>query len=159
MKKLSYIVSLLAAISFSAPLNALAAGIDTSYITPYSNGIIGVINNILLPVLISIAFIVFLYGVFKYFIKGADNETERETGRSFVLWGVIGFVVIFSVWGLVNLVMGTFGFSANTNAPNPPTIGAPAGNQGGDGGGGSAATCQNMLAKNFGQPLPCVFNF
>src|SRR3989344_2209095 len=100
----------------------MPTGININAITPYSTGIINVINNLLVPVLMAIALIVFFWGVYKYFIYGADNETERETGRQFVLWGVIGFVIILSLWGLVNLVMGTFGLSAGT-APRFPTIG------------------------------------
>ena len=131
------IISRLAAVlSLGIPLSAFAAGIDTSYITPYSNGIINIINGIFVPVLFALAFIVFLWGVFKYFILGAANEDDRKEGRQFVLWGVIGFVVILSIWGIVNLLMGTLGLSAGT-APAPPTFSpstapstAPAGNTG-----------------------------
>ncbi len=70
----------------------------------------------------AIAFIVFLWGVYKYFIYGADNETERATGKQFVLWGIIGFVVILSVWGLVAIVSGTLGLQLGGAAPKPPTI-------------------------------------
>ncbi len=129
MKRISRLVAIL---SLGIPLSAFAAGIDTSYITPYSSGIINVINGIFVPVLFALAFIVFLWGVFKYFILGAANEDDRKEGRQFVLWGVIGFVVILSIWGLVNLLMGILGLSAGT-APAPPTFSpsaAPAGNTG-----------------------------
>ena len=97
-------------------------GINVSALQPYKEGIINIINQILVPVLFAVAFIVFLYGVYKYFILGADSDTERETGRQFVLWGIIGFVVILSVWGIVNLVMSTLGLSPNTTAPPAPTF-------------------------------------
>ncbi len=110
----------------ASPLFAFAqSGINTAAITPYSNGILNVINNILVPLIIGVAFIVFLWGVFKYFILGAANEDDRREGRQFVLWGLIGFVVIISVWGLVALVSNTLGFStgsATTNGLTPPTI-------------------------------------
>jgi len=96
-------------------------GINTSYVQGYANSITSIINDILVPVLIAIAFIVFLWGVYSYFIKGADSDTERAKGRTFVLYGVIGFVCIFSVWGLVQIVKSTLNLSA-TNAPVPPTI-------------------------------------
>ncbi|MDE2021584.1 MAG: hypothetical protein KGI71_01515, partial [Patescibacteria group bacterium] len=82
-------------------------GINTSYLQSYSDSIVGIINSLLVPVLLAIAFLAFLWGVYKYFILGADNETERRAGKQVVLWGLIGFVVIFSVWGLVGLVMST----------------------------------------------------
>src|SRR3989344_4702843 len=81
-----------------------SGAINPKYLQDYKTSIIWVINFILLPILVAIAFIVFLWGVYKYFILGADSDTERATGRQFALWGIIGFVVIFSVWSLVNLV-------------------------------------------------------
>ncbi len=123
MKKIFRLSTVLA---FASPLLVFAqSGINTAAITPYSNGIINVINNILVPLLIGIAFIVFLFGVFKYFILGAANDDDRREGRQFVLWGIIGFVVILSVWGLVALVSNTLGIStgsATMNGLRPPTI-------------------------------------
>lgn len=99
----------------------VSSGINATYIAGYANSIVGIINGILVPTLIAIAFIVFLYGIFKYFIKGADSDKERETGRTFALYGVIGFVILFSVWGLVWIFMSTLGLST-TNAPAFPAI-------------------------------------
>ena len=98
---------------------------NLNVITPYSEGIKNLINDILVPVLMAIAFIVFLWGVYKYFIYGADNETERATGKQFVLWGIIGFVVILSVWGLVAIVSGTLGLQLGGGSPTPPTFTVP----------------------------------
>ncbi len=128
MKKISHYASYFAlAASSLAPFLAAAqgtvpTGINTSAITPYSSGIINVINGILVPVLLAIAFIVFLWGVYKYFILGATEEKSRENGRQFVLWGVIGFVVILSVWGLVGIVGNAFGLSPGGHAPATPTL-------------------------------------
>jgi len=97
-------------------------GINLNVVEPYSKGIINLINGILVPVLMAIAFITFLWGVFKYFIYGADNETERATGKQFVLWGVIGFVVILSVWGLVAILANVFNLQLGGTAPKPPTF-------------------------------------
>ncbi|MFA6519794.1 MAG: pilin [Candidatus Paceibacterota bacterium] len=109
--------------SFGAPFVAAAqTGVNVSYLQNYSNSIIGVINGILVPVLMAIAFIVFLFGVYKYFIQGASEEKSREDGRKFTLWGVIGFVVILSLWGIVNIFMSTLGLSVG-QAPAYPTIG------------------------------------
>ncbi|MDP2665424.1 MAG: pilin [bacterium] len=97
-------------------------GVNLNVIKPYSDSIIGLVNNILVPVLMAIAFIVFLWGVFKYFIWGAESDTERATGKQFVLWGIIGFVVILCVWGLVAIVTGTLNLTPGGKAPNTPTL-------------------------------------
>ncbi len=88
----------------------------------YVTSILYVINALLVPALIAVAFITFLWGVYRYFILGADNETERNKGKEFVLWGLIGFVVIISVWGLVRIVGATFGLGYGAAAPPSPTI-------------------------------------
>ena len=129
MKIISKFAVLLALLA--APLSALAqSGINERYLQAYKNSIISVINSILLPVLIALAFITFLWGVYNYFILGADSEDKRKEGRSFVLWGIIGFVIIFSLWGLVTIVRDTLNLQGY-NSLAPPTI---------NGGSGSGST-------------------
>lgn len=100
-----------------------SGGIDPSILQGYSASIIDVINDILVPVLFAVAFITFLWGVYQYFILGAANEEERKKGRQFVLWGIIGFFIIGSLWGLVNIVKQTLiPAGVNSNAPPTPLI-------------------------------------
>lgn len=132
MKKIFRFAALVA--TFGAPLIAAAqTGVNVTYLQGYSNSITGVINYVLVPVLMAIAFIVFLWGVYKYFILGAADEKSRTDGRQFTLWGVIGFVVILSLWGIVNIFMSTLGLSVGT-APAYPTIGNVGGTQSTTGG-------------------------
>jgi hypothetical protein len=109
-------------LSWSLPVTALAAGINLSAIKPYSDGIINLINNILVPIIIAIAFIVFLWGVFKYYVLNGANDSERAKGHQFILWGLIGLTIIFVVWGLVNLVASIFSLTPGGSAPKPPTF-------------------------------------
>ncbi len=99
-----------------------SSGINTYYLQGYSKSFINIINGLIAPVLLAVAFIFFLYGVYKYFFLGATNETERANGRQFVLWSIIGFVVIFSIWGLVGLLGSTLGLSSGGYAPPYPTL-------------------------------------
>ncbi len=114
-------VLLLPALAF-----AQSSGINATYIQGYEASIVGIVNTILVPLLVAVAFIVFLWGAFNYFILSADNDEKRKEGRTFILYGIIGFVIIFSVWGLVNLVTGTLNLGAN-NVPAFPTLGTPTG--------------------------------
>jgi hypothetical protein len=100
-----------------------AGGVNTQWLEHYADTFIWVVNWLLVPVLIAIAFIVFLWGVYKYFIYGADSDEARKTGRQFVLWGIIGFVIITSVWGLVNIVKTTvIPSGAGSNHPDYPKL-------------------------------------
>lgn len=67
--------------------------------------VVGYLNQILF-LLIGLSVVTFAYYVFKYFIK--PNENHDEAGK-YVLYSVIGFFVILSMWGLVNILQNTFG--------------------------------------------------
>lgn len=115
----SYVIFLALSVPYFA---AAQPGIDIARIQTYSSGFIDLINTVFVPVLFAVAFLFFVYGVYKYFILGADNDTERATGRQFVLWSLIGFAVILSVWGLVNVVLATFNITPGGPAPAYPTL-------------------------------------
>lgn len=105
-----------------APLSALAA-VNNASLTYYKDFIVGTINGVLVPVLMALALLFFIWGVFKYYIKGADSDTERETGHKFILWSVIGFTVIVSMWGLVNIVTSVLLPNTTVNThPDYPTL-------------------------------------
>jgi hypothetical protein len=68
--------------------------------------------------LFAVAFIVFIWGIFEYFIAGGANEEKRKQGKSFILYGLIGFFIMMSVWGLVNVIVNTFGLGSGQNNGN-----------------------------------------
>jgi len=106
-----------------AAAQTTAGSVDQAWVTYYRDTIVWAVNSVFVPVLMAVAFAVFLWGVYKYFILGAESDSERATGRQFVLWGVIGFVIITSVWGLVNIVKDTLVPSTATSThPAYPTL-------------------------------------
>lgn len=76
-----------------------------------NTGIIGALNTVVVPVIMSLAFAVFIWGVVSYFFLHGDEEGKREEGRQFIFWGIIGMVVLFSVWGFVNIMLSTLGIA------------------------------------------------
>lgn len=83
--------------------------------------IIAFINNFLVPLIFALAFAFFLFGMFRFFfVKGADAKA-REEGRKLILWSVIAFAVMISIWGLVNLLRGSLPLGAN-RMPDIPTF-------------------------------------
>ena len=103
------------------PLVASAATLDE---------FLGKVNAKVINPLIEFAFIValvvFLWGVFQ-FIRGANDPKKRLEGKEHILWGLIGFLIMFGVWWIINLLVNTFGIQgANINQEEqrftPPTI-------------------------------------
>ncbi|MCX6787464.1 MAG: hypothetical protein NTY93_03020 [Candidatus Kaiserbacteria bacterium] len=73
-----------------------------------------VIEQIINPLILLLAtgaFVVFLWGVFEFIVKAGD-ATKREEGRKAILWGLIGLVIIFGAYGIINVVLGTFDLGA-----------------------------------------------
>jgi hypothetical protein len=115
IKKFVYTASASASL-FALPLLAMAATINN--LGDVGTVIINIINTILVPVLFAMAFIVFIWGAFSTFILGANDEETKTRGKNLMLYGLIGFFVMVSIWGLVNILLGTF--NTNNNIITPP---------------------------------------
>lgn len=117
MKKLAYLV----AGAFLLPAFAFA---QVRSLWDASNVITQIINGILVPLVFAIAFLVFIWGIFYYFILAGANDEKRKLGQNLMLYGLIGFFVMVSVWGLVNILVGTFDLQkALPPLPNAPSPG------------------------------------
>ena len=84
---------------------------NIAYADGVDDFIVSVNEHILNPIimlLFAIAFIVFLWGV-SQLVLNAESEDERTIGKQHVLWGIIGMTIMFSVWGIMNLILGTIG--------------------------------------------------
>ncbi len=62
----------------------------------------------LVSLLLGIAFLVFLFGVFEY-IKGSANESDRAVGQRHMLFGIIGMIVMLSAVAILSIARNTFG--------------------------------------------------
>lgn len=68
---------------------------------------IGDIVKIIIPILMLVAFAVFLWGVVKFIFAGGDEE-KRKTAKHYIVYGLIGLFVMVAVWGIVEVVLNTF---------------------------------------------------
>jgi len=99
MKKFSIVTAL----SLALPLSAFAAQINNL------NDIFNFIKNILniiLPIIISLTVVYFVWGMFQVFL--AADEERKEKAKNTVIYGVISLFVMVSIWGLVNILYNTF---------------------------------------------------
>jgi len=66
------------------------------------------IINPLIVLLFALATVFFFYGLLQ-FIFNQENEEKKTTGKSHMIWGIVGIVIMMSVFALLQIVMSTFG--------------------------------------------------
>jgi len=122
MKK--HIIGLLSL--FLVPALASAQGFDPSggaFGSLLANILI-FINDVLIPFIIGIGFLVFVWGMFKFFILGGADDEKKEQGKSLMIYATIGFVLIIIFFGVVNLLTSSTGLSGDT-IRNIPRVEVP----------------------------------
>ncbi|WP_300532649.1 hypothetical protein [Maricaulis sp.] len=78
------------------------------------------INDTLVVLIFAIAFVVFLWGLVSSFIFGGADPEKRAKGQQLMLWGLIAFFVMISVWGIVNLLVGSIDLDTTPQLPVVP---------------------------------------
>ena len=67
------------------------------------------INNVILEpiawILVALSLIMFFYGF--AMLSFNSSASEKEGGKKHMIYGVVGLVIIFSVWGIMNLIIST----------------------------------------------------
>ncbi len=78
---------------------------------------VGQFLNAIIPVLIALGVVYFVWGVISYVI--ASDEEAKKAGRDRMIFGIIGLAVIIGMWGLVNLLRNTLLLNNTTNIQLP----------------------------------------
>ena len=94
--------------------------------------IIGKLAGYFITLVAAASVLVFIWGITKYIFRG-DSEAERDKGKKIMIWGIIGFVVMFGVWGILAIMGETIGINAvvpqfkttNTAPSSAPSAPAP----------------------------------
>ena len=101
-------------------------------ITAYADGLDKVLNkinaNIVNPAIefaFIIATVIFLWGVLQ-FIMGAADKDKRQEGKDHMLWGFVGFVIMFAVYGIITILANTIGVTGLTVNQKQQTFTPPA---------------------------------
>jgi hypothetical protein len=110
MKKFAY-----ASLMFLFPIVTLAQTLNFNNLMTPLAGLKSVMDKII-PLIIGAAVIVFLWGVLKYVLSGADDPDKRKEARGFMVWGIVALFVMVSVWGLVKILQTTTGITNTSNS-------------------------------------------
>jgi len=111
MKQTLYRASVAAA-AFLLPAVTFAQGVIEDGGGPFGTlleNIITFTNGVLIPFVIGIGFLFFVWGMFQFFIAGGANDEAKEKGKSLMVYATLGFVLIVIFWGVINLIAGSTG--------------------------------------------------
>ena len=97
LKKIFQFIIIIIFIAFFTPQISFAVGFDE-----YVYNLIIPLNDVV-PVLLGIAVVVFIWGVIRYITAGESDE-KRKAGRNLMIYGIIAIFVIVSIWGLVAIL-------------------------------------------------------
>lgn len=98
---------------FALPLMVFAGTgfqADGAQFGTFLRNVMTFINNVIIPFILGIGFLFFVWGMFLYFIKGGADDDAKESGKSLIIYATAGFVLIFIFWGLVELLTTSTGF-------------------------------------------------
>ncbi len=90
-----------------SPLNIAMADGGT-----FSGGVqwaIDFLQGAVVPLLLTLGLVYFLWGITKYVTAGGDEDKMKE-GKNLVVYGIIALFVMISVFGFVRILTNTFGF-------------------------------------------------
>ena len=104
---------LVGALIFSLPLIASAQNINQALIK-----ISGIIN-LIIPILIALALVVFFWGLVKYIWSSGEGHEE---GKNVMIAGLVSLFIMVSVFGIIRLVGDTFGVWGGNNTFIAPRV-------------------------------------
>ena len=118
MKHLTTFITSATVFAIPFLVSAQTLTLTGSNLTGGMREILNFVNVILIPFIIGIAFLFFVWGIIQYFVIGGANEDARKNGRNLMIYATLGFVIIIVFWGLVNLLVGGLGLEGKQLNPN-----------------------------------------
>ena len=77
----------------------------------YIGDITGFLYESVLPLLLAIALVAFLWNVMRYFFASDPTPENRSAGKRLILYSFLAFVIIASLWGIIAFLIKGFGFN------------------------------------------------
>ena len=96
------LLKIIVSVGIIAPMFAFAA--DVFSVLTVVEGIIAR----LIPIIMAVATIVFLWGIVMY-ITAAGDEKKAGTAKAYISAGIIGLFFMIAIWGIVRALVSTFG--------------------------------------------------
>ena len=114
----------LALVPFTSSAQLASRGGGGAGVELLMKNILDFANSVLIPFIIGIGFLFFVWGMFQYFIAGGANDESKEKGKRLMINATIGFVVIIIFFGIVNMLTSSTGLEGQY-IQNVPTVVVP----------------------------------
>jgi hypothetical protein len=89
----------------------------------FLGNVLGFIDAVLIPLILGIAFLMFVWGVFKFFVLGGSDSEKQTEGKSLMIYAIAGFVLILAFYGIIGVISDGLGFGNETiDAPSVPVL-------------------------------------
>lgn len=59
----------------------------------------------------ALALLIFFIGIFQM-VANNESDEAREKGRKNIMYGILGLVIMVSVYGIIRLILSTFGLDS-----------------------------------------------
>lgn len=82
-------------------------------------------NGTLVPAVFALAFLVFIWGMFKTFILGGHDEEKQGEGKQLMMYAILGFVIMISLWGIVTIIADSLGLQGGISPGLLPVAPGP----------------------------------
>ncbi len=83
------------------------------------DGISAMIIQPIVSLLFAVGFLVFLWGLIE-FIANPTESSKRKTGIDHMMFGILGLLIMVSIWGIVGLVTSTLGLDCGGLSSGKP---------------------------------------
>lgn len=94
--------------------NIVCKDLTINNLTDFINYFTCTLMNAVVPLLVGLAVVAFVYGIIKYFLN-PESEEKRKEGKSYMFWGLVTLFVMVSIWALV-------GIFASSLTPDKPLL-------------------------------------
>lgn len=78
------------------------------------------ILNPIIILMFTLALLYFIYGVVRFLsTNDGDKGNTRIEARNSIMWGIIGMVIMFSVYGIITAILKTAGVTSVPDTVSP----------------------------------------
>jgi hypothetical protein len=85
--------------------------------------LLGFFEGYLIPFLLGIAFLIFVWNMIRFAVIGGATEEGRENTKTLILYSIGTFVFILAFWGILNIFVNGIGLDTCGNDLAPDYVG------------------------------------